>query len=68
LIFDSCMESPGGADAYKVTLASEEAKACFLMPFDQDTQFIGREDIIASIDHKLKIRRRVALAGIGGVG
>ena len=38
------------------------------MPFDQDAQFVGREDIIADIDHKLKIKRRVALAGIGGVG
>ncbi|KAI9869294.1 MAG: hypothetical protein M1813_000083 [Trichoglossum hirsutum] len=47
---------------------TSEAKACFFMPFDRDTQFIGREDIIANIDRKLKIGRRVALAGIGGVG
>jgi hypothetical protein len=38
------------------------------MPFGQDDQFVGREDIIASINHKLEIKRRVALAGIGGVG
>jgi hypothetical protein len=38
------------------------------VPFDKDPQFIGREDIIARINHKLETKRRVALAGIGGVG
>ena len=55
------------ADAYKAT-ATSKAKTYFLMPFDQDAQFVGREDIIANIDHRLEIKRRVALAGIGGVG
>jgi hypothetical protein len=39
-----------------------------LIPFDQDAQFVGREDIITIIDRKLEINRRVALSGIGGVG
>ncbi|KAI9858313.1 MAG: hypothetical protein M1813_007588 [Trichoglossum hirsutum] len=44
------------------------SKAHFLVPFDRDPQFVGREDIITDINHKLEIKRRVALAGIGGVG
>jgi hypothetical protein len=39
-----------------------------MMPFDRDTQFVGREDIIADISYKLEVKRRVALAGTGGVG
>src|SRR5436190_18408704 len=42
--------------------------ACFTVPFGRDTKFIGREDIITNIGRQFKIQRRVALAGIGGVG
>jgi hypothetical protein len=42
--------------------------ACFTVPFERDSKFIGREDIIAEIEKQFEIRRRVALAGIGGVG
>jgi hypothetical protein len=38
------------------------------VPFDKDAKFIGREDILIEIDKKFKVQRRVALAGIGGVG
>jgi nucleoside phosphorylase len=41
---------------------------CFTVPFERDSKFIGREDIITEIDRKFKVQRRVALAGIGGVG
>jgi hypothetical protein len=41
---------------------------CFTVPFERDLKFIGREDIIAEIEKQFEIRRRVALAGIGGVG
>ncbi|KAH0565985.1 hypothetical protein GP486_000612 [Trichoglossum hirsutum] len=58
---------PGGTDACEATTTGK-AKTCFFIPFDRDTQFVGREDVIADIDHKLNVRRRVALAGIGGVG
>ena len=38
------------------------------MPFERDSKFIGREDIITEIGRKFEVQRRVALAGIGGVG
>ena len=38
------------------------------MPFEQDDQFVGREDLISKIGNKLKTEQRVALIGIGGVG
>jgi hypothetical protein len=42
--------------------------ACFIVPFERDSKFIGREDIIAEIGRRFEVQRRVALAGIGGVG
>lgn len=45
-----------------------KAKAPFLVPFDRDDEFVGREDIISDIDNKFKTKRRVGLAGWGGVG
>ena len=41
---------------------------CFTVPFERDLKFIGREDIITRIGQKFEVQRRVALAGIGGVG
>jgi hypothetical protein len=38
------------------------------VPFERDSKFIGREDIIAEIGRRFEVQRRVALAGIGGVG
>jgi hypothetical protein len=44
-------------------------KTCFMVQFEQDPYFVGREDIIKEIDERLKLRpHRVVLAGIGGVG
>lgn len=43
-------------------------KSPFEIPFERDPDFIGRIDIISELDEKLKVQRRVALAGIGGVG
>lgn len=40
---------------------------CFSVLFERDRRFVGREDIIAKIDEKFEVYRRVALAGIGGV-
>lgn len=40
----------------------------FMVPFEQDSKFVGRKDIIAQLDQKLNSQRRVALAGIGGIG
>lgn len=43
-------------------------KPVFLVPFDRGT-FVGREDIINRIQQSLNSRtRRIAIAGIGGIG
>jgi len=47
---------------------SPSRTACFTVPFERDSKFIGREDIITEIGRQFEIQRRVALAGIGGVG
>ena len=44
-------------------------KPVFMVPFDRDDIFVGRQDILDRIDQKLKAsRRRAVLTGIGGVG
>ncbi len=44
-------------------------KPIFMVPFDRDETFVGRRDILASIDQKVNAsRRRAVLTGIGGVG
>ena len=43
-------------------------KPRFLVPFDRDVNFVGREDVIAQIDGAFEKSGRVALSGIGGVG
>ena len=41
----------------------------FMVKFDRDPDFIGREGILREIDERLKMpRHRVAIVGIGGVG
>jgi nucleoside phosphorylase len=47
---------------------SASRTVCFAVPFERDSKFIGREDVIAEIDRRFEVQRRVALAGIGGVG
>ncbi|MCJ1262558.1 hypothetical protein MMC22_002428 [Lobaria immixta] len=44
------------------------AKQTFMVPFERDSKFVGRRDIIANLDEKLNGQRRIALAGIGGIG
>jgi hypothetical protein len=51
-----------------ITLVIRPSKPCFIMPFNRDQSFVGREDILQEIESKFKNQRRVALAGIGGVG
>ncbi|KAH0536621.1 hypothetical protein FGG08_006515 [Glutinoglossum americanum] len=44
-------------------------KTCFMVKFNSDRNFIGREDIMKEIGERLKMgQRRVAITGIGGVG
>jgi len=38
------------------------------LPFDRDKGFVGREEILTTIDRRLLVESRVAIAGIGGVG
>lgn len=40
----------------------------FLVPFDRDSHFVGREEVIDEVDNRIKTTPRVSLAGIGGVG
>jgi hypothetical protein len=47
---------------------SPSRTASFTVPFERDSKFIGREDIIIEINRQFEVQRRVALAGIGGVG
>jgi hypothetical protein len=47
---------------------SASRTVCFAVPFERDSKFIGREGIITEIDRRFEVQRRVALAGIGGVG
>lgn len=49
--------------------AETHQETCFMVKFEQDENFIGREDIIIEIDRRLMAgQHRVAIAGIGGVG
>ena len=43
-------------------------KAQFMVPFIRDDYFIDRKDLPQEIHDQFSTRRRVALAGIGGVG
>ncbi|KAF7510444.1 hypothetical protein GJ744_006723 [Endocarpon pusillum] len=47
---------------------SRTSQGRFMISFDQDPLFTGRDDIIGEIDQRLETKRRIALAGIGGVG
>ena len=41
------------------------------MPFAQDNDFVGREDLLASLEEGFSqstTLRRMALAGLGGIG
>jgi hypothetical protein len=51
------------------TMPHPSRKPVFMVPFDRDETFVGRKDILDSIDQKLNAsRRRAVLSGIGGVG
>ena len=39
-----------------------------MVPFDRDANFVGRQEILHEIDIRFVDQRRVALAGMGGVG
>lgn len=39
-----------------------------MVPFERDSQFVGREEIVLKINELSKKEKRMALTGIGGVG
>ncbi len=43
-------------------------KPCFMVRFEQDPNFVGREDELREINERFKEQHRVVLSGIGGVG
>ncbi|EHK97856.1 hypothetical protein M7I_6353 [Glarea lozoyensis 74030] len=45
-----------------------DSTGVFSVPFIRDSQFVGREKVIRSIDEAFEKQTRVAVAGIGGVG
>lgn len=48
-----------------------EADAIVVMPFAQDEDFVGREDTLTGLDEgfsQSRSCRRMALAGLGGIG
>jgi len=53
----------------KDATSQQPPKPVFMVPFDRDETFVGRKDILDSIDQRLNSSRRCAvLSGIGGVG
>jgi N-terminal domain on NACHT_NTPase and P-loop NTPases len=40
----------------------------FAVPFERDTKFVGRINVLDKIEQDFKAQSRVAIAGIGGVG
>ena len=39
-----------------------------MVPFQPVEKFVGRDDIMNKVEEMLLVTRRLALAGIGGVG
>ncbi|MCJ1267122.1 hypothetical protein MMC22_007007 [Lobaria immixta] len=52
----------------KKALVLKSAKRTFMVPFERDSNFVGRMDVITELDQTLNNQRRVALAGAGGIG
>ena len=47
---------------------STSIRPIFLVPFERDRQFVGREDILSQVKERLQNQRRVSLHGLGGIG
>jgi hypothetical protein len=43
-------------------------RSVFSVPFERDLKFISRGDVMEQIESALRDQRRVAIAGIGGIG
>jgi hypothetical protein len=53
---------------WSMIAASTSIKPIFLVPFERDRDFIGREDILSQVEGQLQTRHRVSLYGLGGIG
>jgi hypothetical protein len=51
-----------------VAAPSTSIRPMFLVPFERDTQFVGREDILSQVEERLQNQRRVSFHGLGGIG
>jgi tetratricopeptide (TPR) repeat protein len=51
-----------------VVAPSTSIRPIFLVPFDRDKQFVGRENILSQVEEQLQNQRRVSLHGLGGIG
>lgn len=48
--------------------AALPSKALFMVPFPEDSTFVGRADVLEAMRERFRDQGHVALAGIGGVG
>jgi hypothetical protein len=65
----SCLDFSSQLVLQGVSQLSKPNASCFMVKFDRDENFTGREDIITEVDRRLMAGlHRVAIAGIGGVG
>ena len=48
--------------------ATSLMKSCFMVRYQKDEDFVGREDIMKEIEQRFQLKNRVAMTGIGGVG
>jgi hypothetical protein len=51
-----------------VVVPSVSVRPIFLVPFERDQQFVGREDILSQVEEQFQNQRRVSFHGLGGIG
>jgi hypothetical protein len=51
-----------------ISVSSPARKAHFMVRYEQDGDFVGRDEVTKEIKDRFETMNRVALAGIGGVG
>ncbi|MCJ1252082.1 hypothetical protein MMC30_009320 [Trapelia coarctata] len=54
--------------ARSATESKKVSAAVFMVPFERDSRFVGRRTVLDEVELKFRNQRRVALAGLGGVG
>jgi hypothetical protein len=51
-----------------VSIIPQPRKSVFMVRYEKDDDFVGRDQIMKEIEDRFKTKTQVALAGIGGVG